>query len=134
MSILFYSSFLFITNILSALIHEYYIYAFLFSILTMTSVMFYTMNNIYTKIVDKCAVLAIVLYGTWLVYNKLNLSMGNIIKTTIVVLFFLLCIMMYFYGFYNNKYCYDPNTYIADQYHCRLHIISSFAHHIIAFL
>jgi hypothetical protein len=132
MSILFYSSFLFLTNILSALIHEYYIYAFLFTILTITSVLYHSTKYFYANILDKCAILAIVVYGGWLVYNKLNYD--NIIKTIIVVLFFLLCIMLYFYGYYYKKYCYDPNRYIGDQYHCRLHILSSFGHHFIAFL
>ena len=132
MSILFYSSFLFITNILSALIHEYYTYAFLFSILTITSVLYHSTKSFFIKILDKCAVLAVVIYGTCIVYNKLNYD--NIIKIIIVVFFFLLCNMLYFYGYYYKKYCYDPNKYISDQFHCRLHILISFGHHFIAFL
>jgi len=132
MSILFYSSFLFITNILSALIHEYYTYALLFMILTITSVLYHSTKYFLIKILDKCAVLAVIVYGTWLVYNKLTID--NIINIIIVVLFFLLCIMLYFYGYFHTKYCYDPNTYISDQYHCRLHILGSFGHHFIAFL
>ena len=132
MSILFYSSFMFITNILAALIQEYYIYALLFANLTITSVMFHTINTIYTNILDKIAVFAIVFYGGWVLYNKINVH--NIGHVIIIVMSFLTCIIIFFYGYYNNKYCYHPNKRVSDNFHCLLHIISSFGHHFITFL
>ena len=132
LSILFYSSFMFITNILAALIQEYYIYALLFANLTITSVMFHSNNTIYTNILDKMAILAIVLYGAWLLYNKINAN--NKVWAFIIIMSFLSCIILFFYGKYNKKYCFHPIKYIGDQYHCWLHIISSFGHHFIIFL
>ena len=131
-SILFYSSFMFITNVLAALIQEYYIYSLLFANLTITSVMFHTNNTIYTNILDKISILAVVFYGGGVLYNKINAH--NIGYVSIIVLSFLLCNILYFYGYYNKKYCYDPNKKIGDQFHCWLHIISSFGHHFITFL
>lgn len=131
-SILFYSSFMYITNILAALICEYYIYSLLFVNLTITSVMFHINNTIYTNILDKIAFLAIVFYGAWLVFNKFNAH--NIGYVSIIVMSFILSITIFFYGYYNKKYCYDPDKNISDQFHCWLHIISSFGHHFIIFL
>jgi hypothetical protein len=136
-SILFYSSFLFITNVLSAFIHEYYIYAFLFINLTITSVMFHSIHTIYTNILDKIAILSIVLYGGWLLYNKItlqNIVMQNVVYVILIILSFITCIIIFFYGYHYKKYFYDPNKYISDQFHCWLHIISSFGHHFITFL
>lgn len=62
-SILIFSSFIFITNVLSTLYKNYYIYSFLFVCLTITSITFHYNTNIYTNILDKIFVLAIVLYG-----------------------------------------------------------------------
>ena len=131
-SILFYSSFMYITNILAALICEYYIYSLLFVNLTITSVMFHINNTIYTNILDKIAFLAIVFYGALLVFNKFNAH--NIGYVSIIVMSFILSITIFFYGYYNKKYCYDPDKNISDQFHCWLHIISSFGHHFIIFL
>ena len=131
-SILFYSSFMFITNILAAFICEYNIYSLLFANLTITSVMFHINNTIYTNILDKIAILAVVFYGTWLLYTKINAN--NIEYVSIIVMSFILSITIFFYGYCSKKYCYDPNKNISDQFHCWLHIISSFGHHFIIFL
>ena len=100
-SILFYSSFMFITNILAAFICEYNIYSLLFANLTITSVMFHINNTIYTNILDKIAVLAIVFYGAWLLYTKINAN--NIGYVSIIVMSFILSITIFFYGYYNKN-------------------------------
>ena len=94
--------------------------------------MFHTNNTIYTNILDKIAILGIVFYGSWLLFNKINAH--NIGYVSIIVMSFILCITIFFYGYCNKKYCYDPNKSISDRFHCWLHIISSFGHHFIIFL
>lgn len=73
-SILLYSSLFFITNAIAAFFYKYYLYSFLFLILTITSLIVHTNDNMYTNIIDKIAVIAIVLYGTYMLYNKINIS------------------------------------------------------------
>jgi hypothetical protein len=128
--ILFFSSLFFITNMITAYWFEYYLYSFLFCMLTITSVIYHTNKNIYTNIIDKIAILAIVLYGAYILYHKKVLLTKT--QIGIVVLSFLLCIFMFFYGYCTNKYCYDPDK--GDQYHSLLHLISSIGHHLIIFL
>ena len=131
-SILIFSSFIFITNVLSTLYKNYYIYSFLFVCLTITSITFHYNTNIYTNILDKIFVLAIVLYGGYVLYNKTTTD--NQISVFLIVMSFLFCIFFFYYGYYVKDYCYNPDKCVGDNYHCILHIISSFGHHLITFL
>ena len=130
-NILIVSSLLFITNAVSALYKKYYVYSFLFGYLTLSSLLFHTSNTIYTNIIDKCCITAIVVYGGYMLYNK---TTKNQINLFLIVLSFLGCIFFFFYGYYVNEYCYHPDKYVGDTFHCMLHLISSFGHHLIIFL
>jgi aminopeptidase-like protein len=70
LSILIFSSLLFITNVLSAFYKKYYIYCFLFLGLTITSIMYHYNKNSYSSVIDKVFVLAVVLYGGYMLYVK----------------------------------------------------------------
>ena len=131
-SILIFSSFIFITNVLSTLYKNYYIYSFLFFCLTITSIIFHYNTNIYTNILDNFFVLVIVLYGGQMLYNKTTTY--NQFKVFLIIMLFLCCIFFFFYGYYVKDYCYNPDKYVGDNYHCILHIISSLGHHFITFL
>jgi len=131
-SILIFSSFIFITNVLSTFYKKNYIYCFLFVCLTITSLIFHYNANIYTNVLDKIFVLSIVFYGGYLLYNKA--TPDNQFNILLIVITFLSCIFLFFYGYYVKDYCYNPDKCVGDKYHCILHIISSFGHHLITFL
>jgi len=131
-SLLLVSSLFFITNALSTFYKQYYIYCILFCCLTVTSLNFHYNPNIYTNIIDKVFIFAIVLYGGYILYNKTTID--NQIHVLLIVITFLMCIFLFFYGYIINKYCYHPDKCVGDKYHCALHIISSVGHHLIAFL
>ena len=125
------SSFIFTTNIVTAYLYkQYYIYSILFAALTTTSLLFYSNNTQYTNIIDKCAIVAVVLYGGNMLYNKI--TMYNLHKVILILGTFISVIVLFFWGYYNKKYCYDP--VYGNHYHCLLHFISSIAHHFIIFL
>ena len=130
--LLVFSSLIFMTNVVSTFYKKYYIYCLLFFCLTITSVIVHYNTNMWTKIIDKFFVLAVVLYGGWVLYNKT--TPDNIIEVLVIVTTFLLCIYLYYYGYYVNDYCYHPDKRIGDKYHSLLHVISSFGHHLITFL
>jgi hypothetical protein len=131
-SILMYSSVIFITNVASTFYKKYYIYCFLFFCLTITSLIFHYNNNIYTNILDKFFVLAVVFYGGYMLYHKT--TRDNLIFVLLIVMTFISCIFLFFYGYYVKDYCYHPDKCVGDKYHSSLHIISSFGHHLITFL
>ncbi len=131
-SILILSSFIFITNVLSTLYNKQYFYSFLFGCLTLTSLIYHYNTNIYTNILDKIFILAIVFYGGYVLYNKIPTD--KYIKILLILLSFLCCIFFFFYGYYVKDYCYNPDKYIGNNYHCMLHIIASIGHHLITFL
>jgi len=148
-SILFYSSFIFITNALTAYFNQHYIYSLLFCILTTTSVIVHSNDNIYTNSIDKVAVSSIVLYGGYKLYYKINtyilppdfrdytlcpLQNDNYIQYSIIIATFLGSVYLYVYGYFTGKYCFCNEIDRAHQFHCMLHIISSIGHHCIIFL
>ena len=83
-------------------------------------------------IIDKVAVMAIVLYGGYMLYNKIEINKQ--IQVCIIVSTFVSVIFLYFYGYCTNSYCYYPDKCMGDKYHSLLHIISSIGHHLVIFL
>ena len=123
------SSLFFITNIISGVWYQQYIYSLLFSFLTMTSIIFHSMPNLYTNIIDKCAIGSVVCYGGYVLYSKINSIEVSVIQVSLIVSSFLMVIVLYFYGYCRNQYCYDVDKCVGDKYHCLLHVISSLGHH-----
>jgi hypothetical protein len=131
-SILLFSSLIFITNIITTYYKEYNLYSFLFLILTITSVVVHSNDNIYTNLIDKFAVSCVVVYGAYILLNKANLE--RFANVFIIVALFLITIFLYVYGYFTKKYCFCNEISSAEKYHCALHIISSIGHHFIIFL
>lgn len=131
-TILPFTALIFITNIITAFYKKYYLYALLFIILVISSVMFHSNNNIYTNAIDKCSILAVVFYGAYMLYNKR--SKERMWLLVLSILSFFATLFLFFYGYTTNQYCYHPDNTIGDKYHGLLHIISSFGHHCIMFM
>ena len=111
---------------------KYYMYSFLFFILTISSLIYHSTYTIYTKIFDQFSVLLIIIYVAYILYNKTNND--NYFKSSIVIISFLLCVFLYIYGYFTKYYCFCDEKSIADKYHFILHILSSIGHHIIILL
>ena len=126
------SSLVFMTNVVSAFFRQMYTYSLLFLGLTMTSVAVHYHTTIYMSIIDKVFVYAIVFYGGYALYVKTTPE--NRPKVLGIVITFLLCIVLYFYGYLANEYCYHPEKRVSDRYHGFLHVVASLGHHCIAFL
>ena len=131
-SVLVFSSFIFITNIISTFYKKYYLYSFIFFLLTLSSIIFHYNTNIYTSIIDKIIILAVILYGGNVLYNKSKKN--NSINVLLIVTTFLFVIFLYCYGYIVNDYCFHPDKFVSDNYHSILHIISSLGHQLITFL
>jgi hypothetical protein len=131
-NILMFSSLFFITNAITALLHEYYLYSFLFFNLTATSLVVHYNNNFYTNIFDKISVLSIVLYGGYTLYNKINTYKW--LKLFSFIVTFLLCIYLYIYGFIVKEYCFCQEKSVSQKYHVIMHAIGSIGHHFIIYL
>jgi hypothetical protein len=132
LNILHYSSLFFTTNAITAFLNKYYLYSFLFCILTTTSLIVHSKDNIYTNSVDKIAVLSIVFYGAYMIYNKININ--SFIYCLVIIITFLFCIYFYIYGFFVKKYCFCNEKSISEKYHFVLHFISSIGHHFIIYM
>lgn len=131
-NILLFSSLFFITNIVTAFFKEEYLYSMFFLFLTITSLIFHSNNNIYTYTIDKIAIVLIVTYGSYILYNKRNEN-THLYFSFIMITFFA-CVYLYYYGFMCKKYCFCDDKCIAQKYHFLMHIIVSIGHHMIIFL
>jgi hypothetical protein len=134
-NILHLTSLLFLTNTCTALYKKYYVYAFLFFCLTITSLLYhnkfqYVYHTEY-KLVDTFFVYCIVLYGGYILYTKIN---KNILMTLFIITAFLGCIYLYIYGYYKQNYCFHPHENLACQYHALLHLCVTLGHHFIIFM
>ena len=131
-NILMLSSLFFITNSVTAFINEYYLYSFLFFNLTATSLIVHYNDNVYTNFIDKVAVLSIVLYGGYVLYNKIHTNKW--MNLFAIIISFLFCIYLYIYGFIVKEYCFCDEKLVSQMYHFIMHAISSIGHHFIIYL
>jgi len=127
-STLFSAGFL-LTNSVTALYKNDWIYMVLFALLFCTSVSFRLLESDTIMAIDKVFIYLIVLYGGSLFLIKRPtmswLLQGLIIQT------FLATIYLYTYGYYTGSYCYDSDEETSHLYHSLLHTLSSVGHHMI---
>lgn len=126
--ILIVSSFVFLTNSIVAYFFSYYLYSSLFIGLTLSSILYHSYSNVYTNLIDKLFILFIVGYGGHQLYQKIN---TNKLLSLCIIVAFIGCIFLYYYGYCTNNYCYHPEINIGNKYHCLIHLLTSIAHHMI---
>lgn len=133
---LFYSSFIFLTNVLIAYFYEEFSYSVLFFTLFITSLIVHSNDNMYTNLIDKAVIFCIVIYGAYIFFNKckhIN-SIYHIIFAIIIVTTFLLTIYLYCYGYFCNKYCFCEDEENAKLSHSFMHLVGSFGHNCIVLM
>ena len=127
----FISSFVFLTNVVHFLTAGYFVYAFLFLVLLITSVMVRLIkDNIWTLAADKIAILCVVLYGLMIFYNKSWVS-ENYILISLILFTFLAVVYLYVYGWCTDSYCFSEE---GEMYRAGLHCISSLGHHLVVLI
>ena len=128
-SITILTSFIFITNTSLAYSKKKYIYAALFLALTITSLIYRYNVNTYTLFIDKTIIFLIFIYGSYMLFNNINRISTMYflcIMTTVVATF-----ILYYYGYLNNCFCFDADSYISENYMALMHIVGSIGHNMI---
>lgn len=133
MSPTFWSSFLFLSNVVHFFIVGYYQYAELFMALFITSIVYRLYDNIYTVILDKLAIFAVVFYGGTLLYKK-AFSSEKAYALPFIIGTFVGTIYLYYYGYLHNEFCFDEDPDVNESTHAFLHFLSSMGHHLIGLL
>lgn len=121
-----YTSGVFLINVAVCYLYEYYVYSVLFLTLFITSIIHHTNYTDTSVIVDKIAVLAVVFYGGYVFYNKLDKPIS--LYHLVAVITFLGTIVLYYLGYIQNQYCFDCDKTTADFYHGFMHFISCIGH------
>ena len=132
----FYSSFIFLVNSIVAFCFGYMFYSIIFFVLVITSLIVHSTYNVYAMIMDKMAILLIVLYGGHLFYTKClrSFDIKQMFYMTSIVSTFLITVYLYYFGYSQNQYCFCENKQIANQYHSFLHFVSSLGHILIVLM
>lgn len=132
------SSFIFLTNVLAGLYFKKYLYAFLFLLLTLTSIIHHSSSTKLTKLLDKCVLYSVIFYGAYKFYEHYanttkpsQFDLKTIIKYVLIVTTFLSVVYLYSYGYLTNNYVFHSEYKMSQLYHVLMHLISSFGHHII---
>jgi hypothetical protein len=128
----FYSSFVFVINVLVALYCRYYLYAGLFFTLLVTSLLHHSHYNCLTTIIDKIAIYSVVLYGGYLFYTKLTNDIAftkkHFLLSLTIVVTFLSIIVLYYYGYLYSCLCFSADTTQSYLFHSLIHYITTIGH------
>jgi hypothetical protein len=131
-----YSSFLFATNVLTGVYFGQYLYAFLFLLLTLSSIIHHSSKMQLTRNLDQIALYTVISYGGYKFYkhyliNSFDLDLKTITKYAIIIITFLLCIFLYFFGYFTSNYVFHPEYITSQLYHVLMHFCATIGHHII---
>jgi hypothetical protein len=133
MKLLVVSSLFFLTNFTHNTIHRKFVYAWLFLLLTITSIfvhssIFQENPDFHFKIVvlDKVVIFNVFLYGLYLFLNNQKSSIYPILSISTVFFF-------YVGGYFMENFCFHPDFTIGNIYHSMVHIIGSLGHHFIIY-
>jgi hypothetical protein len=119
----FYSSFIFLSNILLSYKYKKYNYTLYFIILFLTSVFFHYKNTEFTYILDQLILFKLFYESVITFYNIFDRT--KTYKNSIIFFSYFYVFYFYYIGYYYKKYCFHKNNKIANQWHSSLHIISS---------
>ena len=128
--LLFWSSLILATNILTAFLTRQYLYSLLFGSLVICSLIVHTYNTLSINLLDKLIIFFIIIYGAWKLSQKW--SSAKSWQLAVCILTFLFCVWVYVYGFFTKSYCFDP--LYGKLYHALMHLVGSIGHHMIIFL
>jgi hypothetical protein len=130
----FFSSFIFLTNVINNYLKNEFTYAMIFFCLFTTSIIFHYSKTFYSNLFDKLSIMMVVCYGGFVYYKKMiNVTEMNWIHY--VPLFcFCLTIYLYGYGYLTDSYCFVNDCELGNIYHSLLHITSSVGHHAIVMI
>jgi len=131
--ICFYSSLLFLINVVVAFYYKYYFYSGAFMLLTITSLCYHSHYTPFTRMVDKIAICLVVFLGGYLFYNKANERTEEITTTQIILSLliagtFLFTLLLYYYGYVTSSFCYCADTTTSDYFHAFTHAVCSLGH------
>lgn len=111
-----------------AYIYGYVFYAFLFAQLLITSLYYHGISDWTSEILDKATIIAIVCYGGYVFLSKISGGSTNTALAALIVGTFLVTNFLYFYGRWDESYCFDTDPNIAGSWHAGLHAVTSLGH------
>jgi Na+/citrate or Na+/malate symporter len=135
-SICFFSSFIFLFNIIYSYLKNEIIYCILFLFLLITSLLFHYYKNVFLLFIDKISILAIFSFGLYKFLQKITIvnTYLEYLLIVVILLCFIIVNYLYVYGYLVNKYCFCNNSYACEICHSILHMFVSIGHNCIIYI
>ncbi len=146
----FYTSILFLIVASKAIYNNYIPYGLLWLQLSITSILYHgemysEENKDYLLSYDKASAYLVVLYGSYILLNKIccfydtenekrKWDLCSILTILIIIISFFITIYLYHGGYQISKYCFDNDEDTANFYHVVLHLLSIIGHLLIIIL
>lgn len=120
------TSLVFIFNIIECLLLREYMYAVLFILLNMSSLLFHYSGCKLTMMIDKLVILSVTCYGFYVMATTEKSFFSKI-----TVMLSLQCMLsIYFLGYIFNQWCFSKCPITSSLFHSLIHFITSIGHHI----
>jgi len=135
-SICFFSSFIFLFNIIYSYLKNEIIYCILFLFLLITSLLFHYYKNVFLLFIDKISILAIFSFGLYKFLQKITIvnTYLEYLLIVVILLCFIIVNYLYVYVYLVNKYCFCNNIYACEICHSILHMFVSIGHNCIIYI
>jgi hypothetical protein len=135
-SICFFSSFIFLFNIIYSYLKNEIIYCILFLFLLITSLLFHYYKNVFLLFIDKISILAIFSFGLYKFLQKITIvnTYLEYLLIVVILLCFIIVNYLYVYGYLVNQYCFCNNIYACEICHSILHMFVSIGHNCIIYI
>ena len=123
------SSLLFTTNVLHLYKKKDKLYFYSFACLLTTSILNHQTRKQIFYYIDKACIVSVIYFGgkNFFQYSPVN-SLSVLVPFNFCTVFWL-----YYYGYSQNKYCFDKDENKGNYYHMFLHLLSSISHNIITY-
>ena len=123
------SSLLFTTNVLHLYKKKDTLYFYSFAGLLTASVLNHQTSKKVLYYIDRACIVSVIYFGgkNYFQYAPIN-SLSLSVPFNFCTVFWL-----YYYGYSQNKYCFDKDDKKRNYYHILLHLLSSISHNIITY-
>ena len=130
----FYSSFFFLVISVSLFLLQEEVYGVLFGFLFVTSLVYRIFPHVLTLILDKLAIMYVVLYGAEYFWESIQQHRMDPECIVLISFIFLTVLYLYYGGYWMSKYCFDSDKALGEMWHAFVHMLSCFGHVMIVIL
>lgn len=128
----FFSSFIFITNVLTGIYYEQSLYTLFHFFLLSTCISYHAKYTRITYFLDQMGCVSASFHGFYLAVSAFLVSLSSWYGVLLSFLYYqcaLYVVVSYYWGKRVRKFSHHPDPRIGNYYHSLLHVVSSVGNH-----